>query len=607
MPQLPRPKSNRKRKKSADDNSSPSRKRIKHVTKKRLSQIYEIDESEVQKRSQEVQEKAKDILDEELPEREALNLLRESDLDVPKAVAALVSQSQGDDNDEQDGPGPMADVEEDSLEDKMPPPKKKKRKVRIQEEEEEIDGVEVDEKVGELEDPLDPIENEEEEVEPANIDDDVPEWSELPDVENEAKQRNLTHYLSAKFTQNALAVFKDCVTVVAKIQGGNDAIVMKIDSKEKKVKFWCRSSGIKNDVLEFVFENKANPRCFREFQYFADRDRAEDPWTFELAVPLKNLQTIARKINTKKHILTMDFHNDLEPGRSLVRFKFESIDDSTRFDFTLKKIDVQAHDPMLSQFHSVKESQDPYTASQEMDKSIHEEDALVTLWTSTKKFKDAHAMFSGVSDIISFQIHRMRPDTQELSEDPDDDKFEVRLKSKGDDGDIVSKTRLPLRGGPNLKSIHVKKGKEIKENINVDLPTDMVGKILNLKFIHNIVKIDFYEVDKVRFIFKFARSKCQGRLYYNVDPYPEYIDPDLEEMANLEAEAKISDKEEDDFLESQDAQDPLADSEKMENSAPVAKGKSPNRKSPRRRKRKRLRNSLSAQIDQALSDDEVNE
>ena len=35
-----------------------------------------------------------------------------------------------------------------------------------------------------------------------------------------------------------------------------------------------------------------------------------------------------------------------------------------------------------------------------------------------------------VSDIISFQIHRMRPDTQELSEDPEDDKFEVRLKSK---------------------------------------------------------------------------------------------------------------------------------------------------------------------------------
>merc|ERR1719376_1700607 len=134
------------------------------------------------KRSQEVQEKAKDILDEELPEREALNLLRESDLDVPKAVAALVSQSQGDD-DEQDDPEPMVDEEEDSLEDKVPP--KKKRKVRIQEEE-EIDGVEVDEKVGELEDPLDPIENEEEEIEPANIDDDVPEWSELPDVDNEA-------------------------------------------------------------------------------------------------------------------------------------------------------------------------------------------------------------------------------------------------------------------------------------------------------------------------------------------------------------------------------------------------------------------------------------
>jgi len=415
---------------------------------------------------------------------------------------------------------------------------------------------------------------------------------------NEAKQRNLTHFLSAKFTQNALAVFKDCVTVVSKIQGGNDAIVMKIDSKEKKVKFWCRSSGDKNDVLEFVFENKANPRCFREFRYFSDEDRAEDASTFELAVPLRNLQTIARKINVKKHILTMDFHNDDEPGKSLVRFKFESIDDSTRFDFTLKKIDVKAADPMLSQFHSVKESQDPYAASQEMNKSIHEEDALVTLWTSTKKFKDAHAMFSGVSDIISFQIHRLRPDTQELSEDVDDDKFEVRLKSKGMDGDIVSKTRLPLRGGPNLKSIHVKKGKEIKENINVDLPTDMVGKILNLKFIHNIVKIDFYEVDKVRFIFKFARSKCQGRLYYNVDPYPEYVDPDLEEIRKMQGVEGVSDEEEENFLESQeDNPDPLANSLEEQPSA-EKKGKSPRRK----RKRKRLRNSLSAQIDQALSD-----
>lgn len=206
-----------------------------------------------------------------------------------------------------------------------------------------------------------------------------------------------------------------------------------------------------------------------------------------------------------------------------------------------------------------------------------------------KKFKEAHSMFSGISDVISFQIHRLRPDSSELSEgDDDDEKFEVRLKSKGSEGDIVSKTKLPLRGGPKLQSIRVKKGQQIKKNINVDLPTDMVGKILNLKFIHNTVKIDFYEVDKVRFIFKFSLSKCQGRLYYNVEPHPDYKDEEELLQESLEEASANPDA---DLDEDEIDLDPLAGSS--------------SKKSPRRRARKRLRHSLSARIDKPDSDDEL--
>jgi len=605
MPILPRPSRKKRSRSNADLEDSPSRKRIKHVTKRRMSHIYDVGEEEITQRSQELQKNVKEVFQEDIPEKDALILLRENDLDVQKAVSQYLSASQEDFDD--DNEPAQDDDEDDSLEEKNPPKKKKRLIQRITQDDEEDAEAEIEkneeqdeEKQPEMDDPVDPIRQIEEEIEPAEIPEILTgENEEVPDSENEAKERNLTHFLSAKFTQNALAVFKDCVTVVSKIQDEKDAIVMKIDSKEKKVKFWCRSSGGSNDVLEFVFENNANPRCFREFRYYCDADRTDETSTFDIAVPLKNLQTIARKINVKKHILTMDFHNDDNPGKSKVRFKFESLDDSTRFDFELKKIDVKQADPMLSQFHSVKESQDPYLASQQLDKSIHEDDALVTLWTSTKKFKEAHAMFTGVSDIISFQIHRMRPDTQDLSEQPEDEKFEVRLKSKGTDGDISSKTKLPLRGGPNLQSIHVKEGKEIKENINVDLPTDMVGKILNLRFIHNIVKIDFYEVDKVRFIFKFARSKCQGRLYYNVDPYPEYIDPDLEEIQKLAGVSEQLDEEEN-FIDGTEDSDPLKDSQ-LDDSMAI-----PKRKSPKRRKKK-PRHSMSAQIDTALSDDDLNE
>jgi len=590
MPQLPRPR--RKRKHSNAGTVSPSRKRIKHVTKRRLSQIYNTNEDDVETRSQELMDKVKEISQKDLSEREALNLLRENDLDVEKAATEFLTNSQNVDKaDEVEA----QDEEEDSLADKVIPDKKKKAIVQI--EDSEDNGEEDDEKEDQMdEEPADPFADEES-VEPSPGEAEE-EAREIPDSENEAKQRGLTHYLSAKFTQNALAVFKDCVMVVSKIQEGNDAMVMKIDSKEKKVKFWCRSSGYKNDVLEFVFENGANPRCFREFHYFSDQDITMEADSFELAVQLKNLQMVAKKINVKKHVLTMDIHNSSVAGKSIVRFKFESLDDSTRFEFNLKKIDINAADPMLSQFHSVRESQ-VTQSTQELNKSVHEEDALVTLWTSTVKFKEAHSMFKGISNVISFQIHRMRPDTEELSEAPDDEKFEVRLKSKGSEGDIVSKTRLPLRGGPNLKSIHVKKGKDIKENINVDLPTDMVGKILNLKFIHKIVKIDFYEVDKVRFIFRFALSKCQGRLYYNVDPYPEYVDPDLEELRVLDASEAVEGQS---FVESEAAEDPLKESELLDDSMPPPKGKSPRRK---QRKKKRLRNSLSAQID--VLDEDVNE
>merc|ERR1712031_117050 len=91
-----------------------------------------------------------------------------------------------------------------------------------------------------------------------------------------AREKQLTHYLSAKFTQNALDVFKDCVSVMSKIQEDSDAVVMKVDNKHKRVKFWCRSSGFNKDVIEFIFENIGNPRCFRDFNYSYDSDRLLD-------------------------------------------------------------------------------------------------------------------------------------------------------------------------------------------------------------------------------------------------------------------------------------------------------------------------------------------
>lgn len=547
MPQL-----SRRKRKSSGPSPTP-RKRIRHVTPKRLSQLYHVSSKKVDTLSQEFQEKVKEVLGSEVTTREALGHLQATDLDVNKAVENYCSSQEEnvDEIEEFDDP-PAGNEDEDD--------------------EKQPEGGPV-----EPEDPLGPpIEDIEQLEDP--VPEREPEAKELEAIEISplAAEKGLTHFLSVRFTQNALEVFKDCISVVSRIQEDQDAVVMKLDNKHKKIKFWCRSSGFNKDVIEFIFENKGNPRCFCEFKYSYDPDRVmhSEKDNFELGVPLGHLKSIAKKIDVKKHLLNLDFHNDTDPTNCCVRFAFENRDDSQRFDYRISKINVESVDPMLSQFHSVSESQER-NFSQDLNASIQEEDALVTLYTSTQKFKEAHQMFVDVSDIINFQIVRQRPDTQDLSEPPDEfeDKYEVRLKSKSQRGGILVKASLPLRGGPNLQSIHVKPGKEIKDNVQVNLPTKMVGKILNLKFIHNTTKIDFYEVDKVRFIFKFARSKCLGRLYYNVEPEP------AEDLDLLMDGAAVAASEIDEIGES----------------APSPKV---------RRKKRRIRNSLSAIIDKVDSDNE---
>jgi len=115
--------------------------------------------------------------------------------------------------------------------------------------------------------------------------------------------------------------------------------------------------------------------------------------------------------------------------------------------------------------------------------------------------------FFSFSDTLTFAIIKDKP-----NEKAPEDQFIIVLKSKGTM--MKSRSTLEPKGGRGGKSLRVRA--EIKKNVILQLPMNLLGKILSLKFINSSIKIDIHDHTVVRFIFRFKPQMAQGSLYYNI-------------------------------------------------------------------------------------------
>lgn len=473
-----------KRKRSSD----VRRPRKRHVTPRRLSNLYQKTEEEINELSQTYQGNIQTMFGKEISPKEALVQLQDSDLDVNAAVEKFMTQ-----------------LEE-----------------RDQEREEESLGFDV---------------GGDDEKEPEVEDDNLDETMELPPIrdddsgeengEEELKDKftkdfhtkpyqdriaGLSHRLHITFSNEAQMVFKNCVGVVAKIQDKSAGIVVKVNQKEKKLKFYCRSEGGQTDVLEFVFENDKSPRPFVNWELWYDQENETSDFT--LSVKLDDIWKVAKKINKNYRVYVEITNSQVQKNACLV-FKLRSRKDDLEFKTRIRSHNISIADPHLSQFRSLPESQDRsfslLSAPVERDYSAIE--ALVTLYIMSTQFKAAYDMFSGISNVLLFCIKRIHKEDSEIQLE---DQFEIIVKAK--DKTMKSHAKLPIRGGPRQKSLVVRG--EIKSNITLRLPCALIGKILKFGFIAKSIKIDIHapeaECTTVRLIFRFQPQKAQGSLYYNI-------------------------------------------------------------------------------------------
>jgi len=319
---------------------------------------------------------------------------------------------------------------------------------------------------------------------------------------NEKKRGRFRHRLILKFSNSCGEVLKTCVNTVQSLQSGNEGVMIKVRNREKKLKFYCRSHEGQTDILEFIFDGEKRPSCFNCWDLYWDREHLED---FTFSCKLKDLNQVTKKIQRGMQV-RLEILNHSIGRKSKLLFTLQKGDQV--FTFTLSKHNVQAEDPHLSQFRSLPESMEESQLNHlNLNASMHEKDALLTMFVLTHELKQAYEMHKGCSDTLSFAIIKDNPDAATPEE-----KYKITLKSKG--SMLRTKSVIEPKGGRKSKCLIVRQ--PIEKNVVLQLPMNLLGKILSLKFINSTIKIDIHDHTVVRFIFRFKPQMAQGSLYYNI-------------------------------------------------------------------------------------------
>eukprot|EP00494_Astrolonche_serrata_P023974 UN24232 len=204
---------------------------------------------------------------------------------------------------------------------------------------------------------------------------------EVIDEENFTQEYNeqlmgFNHRLHLKLSHNCSVVLRNLIETVYKLHNQHStAVVFDIDHRNRILKVYsrCPSQSNTDDVLEFIFENKKNPKSFPFWALYYNRDNCEP--NFKTSISLKYLYQVLKKVKTKTE-MTLEFRESQDIANSRVIITLQNEEKPTA-KFSINKHDLSEADPILSQIvvESVFESQqkdDEFSLSQPVENLVDE-------------------------------------------------------------------------------------------------------------------------------------------------------------------------------------------------------------------------------------------